>query len=75
MRTFALFETFLQCTASAGKHQHMPHFSSFEANPNAVAFLGVSFWVNDTQMEMLVGLDSGGKGTDQEECSCSESIC
>jgi hypothetical protein len=53
----------------------MPHFSSFEANPNAVAFLGVSFGVNDTQMEMLVGLDSGVKGTDQEECSCFESNC
>jgi hypothetical protein len=29
-------------------------------NPTIVTFLGVSFWVNDIQMEMLVGLDFGG---------------
>jgi hypothetical protein len=29
-------------------------------NPTIVTFLRVSFWVNDIQIEMLVGLDFGG---------------
>jgi hypothetical protein len=29
-------------------------------NPTIVTFLGVSFWVNDIQLKMLVGLNFGG---------------
>jgi hypothetical protein len=46
-----------------GSIKACPFSQVLKLNPTIVTFLGVSFWVNDIQIEMLVGLDFG----EQEE--------